>query len=239
MKSDIRRAEGFTLVEIAIVMVGIGLLVAGILGGATLIENRKIQTLITDLRSFDSSGGVFKENFRQLPGDITEPSVLLANCTSAPCSTPGNGDSTIGRGDWLAISATDEEFTFWHHLLAANLITSVKPTTNMEFGEGQPMSPLEGGYRMVGRMPMIWATSHNQHVLWVGDKASGSFGSWSPDQDSLQCAAIFKLDGKIDDGLPKSGRVNAAGNCTSSTATDNTWTQTTSGLTPLWYVLAF
>ena len=231
--------DGFTLVEISIVMIIIGLLIGGTFGGMKLIENMQVNKTVQDLKSFDAAGITFRDVYGRLPGDLTNPSVRLPNCTAAPCSTGGNGNRSVGRGDWLAIVSTDEEFTFWHHLQAANLITGVQPTTSMEFGEGQPESPLDGGYRMVGRMATVWASAQNRHLLWGGAKPSGSFGTYTPEQDSLKCSELFSLDSKIDDSLPKSGKVNAAGSCTSSTATDNTWLQTTGGVTPLWYVLAY
>lgn len=146
-----RNTSGFTLVEISIVMIIIGLLIGGIFGGMKLIDNVNVQRTIQDLKSIESAALTFKSTYGRLPGDIRSPSTQIPNCTDAPCATAGNGDRLLGASADLnaAIDTSMEKFTFWHHLQAANLLAmdyhNVADTT---FGEGQPSAPIGGGYRI-------------------------------------------------------------------------------------------
>lgn len=149
MKSTSSRS-GFTLVEISIVMIIIGLLIGGTFGGMKLVENAQINKTIQDLKSIESAAVTFKDTYGRLPGDIANPSTRLPSCSTPPCSTGGNGNRVIGSWYWGAsLAATDEQFTLWSHLQAADLLSmGTKNTTDLTFGEGQPEMPIGGGMRM-------------------------------------------------------------------------------------------
>ncbi|MCA0371426.1 MAG: prepilin-type N-terminal cleavage/methylation domain-containing protein [Proteobacteria bacterium] len=241
------KQSGFTLVELSIVMIIIGLLIGGIFGGMKLVENANVQKTIQDLKSFDAAGITFKDTYRALPGDMRNASTRLPNCTATPCATNGNGDRKIG-GDLAnsPIIATDEEFTFWSHLSAAGLISaSIQPTTNLMFGEGQPETPINGGYRMWGYYNGLFWTTNNissRHVLWMSDKYSDDFGTaTSQDQDSIPCRLSRQVDTKMDDGMPVTGRVMVWGACYAAplTATSGWATNASSLNAAVHYVLAF
>ncbi len=106
--------QGFTLVEISIVMIIIGLLIGGTFGGMRLIENANVQKAVRDLKAIESSALTFKDTFGRLPGDIVNPTARLPNCTIAPCATTGNGNRIIGPTNHhgTTITNTDENYTF-------------------------------------------------------------------------------------------------------------------------------
>lgn len=118
MKSEPTQSSGFTLVEISIVMIIVGLLIGGTFGGMKLIENMQVNKTVQDLKAIESAALTFKDTYGRLPGDMPNTAVRLPNCTVAPCATSGNGNRTIGAaGSWMnAIIDTSENFTFWHHL---------------------------------------------------------------------------------------------------------------------------
>lgn len=219
---------GFTLVEIAIAMIIIGLLIGGTFGGMQIIEAAKVAKTSSDLKSFDAGGLIFKDSFGRLPGDLRDPSIKLRNCTTPPCSIGGNGDRKIGGDfDSSAITATSEQFVYWQHMLAADLISNVKPVSDLTFGEGQPDSPLDsGGYRMIG-VSSIHGTvmqSKQKHVIWASENSDGTYSA-APGgaQDSIRCDQIRKLDRKMDDGHASRGRVVGGGWCTDRVNWDG-WT---------------
>jgi prepilin-type N-terminal cleavage/methylation domain-containing protein len=76
--------KGFTLVEIAIVMIIIGLLVGGIFGGVRLLDNARVLRTINDLKSAESAALTFKTSYGRPPGDVRNPSLRLQNCTTPP-----------------------------------------------------------------------------------------------------------------------------------------------------------
>jgi prepilin-type N-terminal cleavage/methylation domain-containing protein len=162
------RTQGFTLVEISIVMIIIGLLIGGTFGGMKLIENMQVNRTAQDLKAFTSASVTFKDTYGRLPGDIVNPAARIPNCTDAPCATGGNGNRIIGlQGLWTqSIAATDENFTYYHHLEASGLMSSgIKNTLDMNFGEGHP-KPLSAAaialcIGIIGRLGHAQSTSQD------------------------------------------------------------------------------
>jgi prepilin-type N-terminal cleavage/methylation domain-containing protein len=77
--------KGFTLVEIAIVLVIIGLLIGGVLRGQTMIQNARIKRLVNDMQGMQAAVLSFQDRFQMLPGD--------ENSTTIPTATdPVNGN---------------------------------------------------------------------------------------------------------------------------------------------------
>ncbi len=81
--------SGFTLVELAIVLVIIGLLVGGVLQGQELIKQAQIRSTITELSQFDTAVNTFRAKYRQIPGDISKAAAFGLNCpdVGAVCTT--------------------------------------------------------------------------------------------------------------------------------------------------------
>lgn len=218
MGSSISNTRGFTLVEISIVMIIIGLLIGGTFGGMKLIENMQVNKTVQDLKAIETAALTFKDTYGRLPGDMPNTAARLPNCTVAPCSTGGNGNRALDNTvDWTeAINDTNEKFTFWHHLTAAGFIEGlVKPTTNMEFGEGSPNARLgTGGYRMT-YIPQsgIWVPGDNggkfSHFTLIVNEPSIGIVGW--DNRSMEGYIASKIDRNIDDGKPITGKVRS--NC--------------------------
>ena len=203
-----QKSSGFTLVEISIVMIIIGLLIGGTFGGIKLVENAQVNKTVQEIKSTSSAALSFRNIYNRFPGDLTNPSVRLSNCTVAPCATGGNGDRRIGSvGVNGSITATDENFTFWHHLQAADLLSlAYRNTTDMVYGEGHPESSIGGGYRVfyysntpVGPCP----TNYSGHGFLVSGEPTGNVNT--PAGRALSCAQVRRLDDKMDDGLPLAG----------------------------------
>src|SRR6202171_88219 len=110
--------SGFTLVEIAIVLVIIGLLLGGILKGQELINSAKVKNLANDFRVIPTYVYGFQDKFKALPGDDSAAQTHLSTCV-APCRN-GNGNGVI-NGSWNTSTATDETWQFWAHVRLANL----------------------------------------------------------------------------------------------------------------------
>ncbi len=240
--------SGFTLVELSIVMIIIGLLIGGIFGGMKLVENANIQKTIQDLKSFDSAGITFKDIYRALPGDLRNASTRLPNCTTNPCARSGNGDrilGTLNAAENNALTVGDERFVFWHHLSAAGLITPLNNVDDLAFGEGQPDSSLNGGYRILGTQSgdfyVAGNTVPNKTLVRLSNEPSADLTTGVNLQNhSLTCAQVRAVDQKIDNDMPLSGRVLGWGNCpTAPVSVNSTYGNSTSGISFITYVLAF
>lgn len=108
------RRNGFTLVEIAIVLVIIGLLLGGLLKGQELIDSARAKSIAQDLRSVSIAVLSYQDKYRALPGDDAG-----AASRWGPSTCQGDGDGIIEGGS----SAPAENQCLWQHLRLANLIT--------------------------------------------------------------------------------------------------------------------
>ena len=130
------KQSGFTLVEIAIVLVIIGLLLGGVLKGQELINSAKVKNFATDFRNIPVFIYGYQDKFRKLPGDMSAVDLgtsmvgvcglLGVNCRAAgTVGTAGNG---VIEGNWYDVggntvvpgAAVDSEAArFWQHIRAA------------------------------------------------------------------------------------------------------------------------
>jgi prepilin-type N-terminal cleavage/methylation domain-containing protein len=121
MKS--RKQTGFTLVEIAIVLVVIGLLLGGILKGQQLINSARVRNLADQSSGVQAAYYGFIDRFRNLPGDMTPANacqVVGQKVDSANCATPANAPGGNGDG---RITTVAEAGAVWPHLSTAGFLT--------------------------------------------------------------------------------------------------------------------
>ena len=136
IKTSPKARAGFTLVEIAIVMVIIGLLIGGVLKGQAMIENAKVKRLVKQTDEFRAAVMAFYDKYGQYPGD--------ENVVGLPISDTNEGD-----GDGTVEANEDEEL--FEDLQKANLISGSFDGTNLPyhaFGDTITMywlNPLGGG----------------------------------------------------------------------------------------------
>ena len=110
------RQTGFTLVEIAMVLIIVGLMLGGILKGQELINSAKARSLANDFRQLPLFIYGYQDKFKRVPGDDVNAVVNVG----APVGHAGNGDSLIG-GNWDDKANASEAVLFWEHVRLANL----------------------------------------------------------------------------------------------------------------------
>jgi prepilin-type N-terminal cleavage/methylation domain-containing protein len=113
--------KGFTLVEIAIVLVIIGLLLGGILKGQEMITQAKIKNTIADFSGVSAAYFGYQDRYRATPGDDKDASRWGVG------ATPGDGDRKLS-GLYNG-AATDESLLWWDHLRRAGFVAG-SGTTN-------------------------------------------------------------------------------------------------------------
>jgi prepilin-type N-terminal cleavage/methylation domain-containing protein len=186
--------SGFTLVEIAIVLVIIGLLLGGILKGQELINSAKVKNLANDFRVIPTYIYAFQDKFKALPGDDISATTHMSGCV-APCAN-GNGNGVI-NGFWNSVTATDESWQFWAHVRHANLAAG--PTTWTAAAVGDPYVPKNAVGGQIGISSA--ATASVQIVTMTGTYQVCSAG--------LLGKFVKQLDVQMDDGNTATGSMRA------------------------------
>ena len=220
-----QRSSGFTLIEIAVVLVIIGLLLGGVLKGQELISSARVRNLISQQDGIKAAFFGFQDRYRALPGDYASAN---ANINCNPTCSNGNGNGRIeSAATPVNASVTHEETLVWTHLTAAGF--------------------LNGSYTFTDAVASDPSTPKNPFSSYLDleyDQTYGPAAPVPPFKHNLKTGAqvpveiIAEVDRKIDDGLPYSGAFQFSvyaptGNtppaatggqtCIDSTPTPNTW----------------
>jgi len=210
-----RNQRGFTLIEIAIVLVIIGLLLGGVLKGQELINTARVRALNNTVDGITAAWFSFQDRYRALPGDYSLAAVNLP----APVVPILNGDGNGLVGDVASVPNAAERGQAWVQLQAAGYIT--------------------GNYNGAG----VAANVYNCALVSCPDNGFGSglnigYGAQNQTQTALGTASISahelitgrgipvevlaELDRKVDDGNAGSGAMQLGGGGTGWTTTQAT-----------------
>lgn len=225
-----RQAErGFTLVELAIVMIIIGLLIGGILKGQELIGNARVSSSIAQIKAIEVGINTFRDKYSGYPGDILNPPAQVPNCTAAlapTCAQVGNGNSRIGAagaGQAIATAANENSAAF-AQMTAADMLSGVDPTiatgTASAANVNLISSNISGTYKLLydaGSTPTgaLGPIAAGHYARWDSTTTAASAATTT----NLNPSQAARVDRKLDDGSAISGAVVALG--TGGTAVGN------------------
>jgi prepilin-type N-terminal cleavage/methylation domain-containing protein len=231
-----KNSRGFTLIEMSIVLVIIGLLVGGILMGRDLLRQAEIQPFMTETDKYSRLALVFKEKYQYLPGDMPDATSLWgiqagatgnddicygsASTTQTTCN--GNGDGMITTGH--TNTGGHEMGRFWQHLANAGYISGqytgvrgISPTQIRVGGLSDMKGPIAGSNIGIG-----WVDGYRIDAGFVANYFRTAPGHWvsvafdwqSPQTEAgVEARKVFtpleqlNLDTKFDDGKPGTGKI--------------------------------
>lgn len=195
--------SGFTLVEIAIVLVIIGLLLGGVLKGQELINSAKVKNMANDFRNTATFVYAYQDKFRATPGDDPSADSHVSNGTKATTPDKMQGNTRI-NGNWNSTTTTDETVLFWQHVRLAGLATGITDATKPEYFPRNA----EGGRIGITSDPVVTgATANFPGSFFVCSEMEGRFAR--------------QLDSTIDDGSTATGNLRVIGPAgTASAAAD-------------------
>jgi prepilin-type N-terminal cleavage/methylation domain-containing protein len=220
------RQRGFTLIEMSIVLVIIGLIIGGILKGQEIVANARNKSTWNFAQAARAAANTYFDRYRAIPGDDPNAAARLDARVAA-----GNGNSIVGAQNadsatFIAVNAgAGEMLQYFNGLMAANLINggSVNSaTTATTFGPGSPLpsAPISGagmlvGYSIHAGTTGAAGTARSAHWYLIAKTPAAPIAAMSPRE-------VANLDTQFDDGLGTAGAVRADEantNCVASAST--------------------
>jgi prepilin-type N-terminal cleavage/methylation domain-containing protein len=170
--------EGFSLIEVAIAIVVIGLIASFALKGKELIHTAKLNAVSDQIESFKIATQMFVEKYGDIPGSLSNAKEII--------------DDSLENGNGAgAILSTDDAKRFWDHLRASGLLA-------LELINGYPSSKIGGFFYVASNVPGcsgVWA------VLTASTAGISDFKGILSQEDA------YRLDRKGDTGNPSSGEI--------------------------------
>ena len=200
--------SGFTLVEIAIVLVIIGLLLGGILKGQELINSAKVKNLANDFRTIPTYIYAYQDKFKALPGDDCIPGTHAgAPATDVPgapgaCGNRGNG--VIEGNPTSAGALTEEAWLFWQHVRVANLASGPTNTGDATY---RPKNALDGTIGIASLVNNTAGTVTENAVITAPTRMNGTYQVCS---ENIIGKFVKQLDIQMDDGNTQTGSMRAS-----------------------------
>lgn len=211
MNTHQAKSQGFTLVELSMVIIIISFLIAGISAGQSLVKQAALNSVITEQSSIVTGLNNFKLIYGGLPGDIDYASSYWPNCDPTPAKCNGDNNGKIEftfnpgfSGDYAAM----ESFRAWQQMSDAKLIPGSY--------SGKGGTP---GYQATAgiNIPPTKLMSNAGYFLTIYDLSSVNvaigLAKETPGIDNLGAVLspteIYNIDQKIDDGVPTTGIIRA------------------------------
>lgn len=207
-----RKQSGFTLIEIAIVLVIIGLLLGGVLKGQELIQSARVRNLIAQQDGVKAAYFGFLDRYRALPGDYSQATTNIPGCSACQ-----NGDN---NGQILLNGAILESIAAWEHLSKAGFITGSYVYSGTAASTNTPVNPYGSLSQLIFDNVYQDTAPTPRHNLKTGA--------------NIPSDILAEVDRKIDDGLANSGQfrfstfngaVNTSQECFNTT--NGTWQSAT------------
>ena len=180
--SKTSRQRGFTLIEIAIVLVIIGLLLGGVLKGQELITSARVRNLISQQDGIKAAYYGFQDRYRALPGDYA---AAASNLGGGGAIQAGNGNGQIDD------ASTVESILAWDHLTRAGFLNGSYAYATTMTDTSTPKNPYGRHIQIVYDANYGTGTPAARHNLKTGNQ--------------VPVEIMAEVDRKTDDGNPLTG----------------------------------
>ncbi len=212
--------QGFTLVELSIVLVIIGLIVGGILVGQDMIKAAEIRSTVSQIGSYNSAMNTFRDKYRYLPGDIMDAAANAAGLVDrAPLPGRGNGNSLIeGYGGATIIAG--ETLLVWRDLNQMGMLDGsyVTAVDGAAITNTMPTAATTGNLVKLylpeanlgrGNYITVYSTAGVNYYQILGMTAIVQATGVPTQVAALTPQEALNLDQKLDDGRPQTGSTRA------------------------------
>lgn len=198
-----KKQSGFTLIELAIVLVIIGLLLGGVLKGQELINSAKVKNMATDFKNVQVYIYGYQDKFHALPGDDAAPQNHVNNGTKATTAGQTQGNGVI-EGGWNTAADGDESCVFWQHVRLAGLAPG---STTVSCAAGNSYQPKNADGGIIGVQSISGFTT----ITKLADGANAPMnGAYVVCSAGVLGKYAKQLDTTLDDGEANTGSMRVA-----------------------------
>lgn len=207
---------GFTLIELSIVLVIIGLLVGGVLVGQDLIKAAEVRATITQVEKYNTSLYAFRTRFGGIPGDVSAGTAARFGMATRDGGTGrGDGNGLIDGSGGAALIACGETLLFWRDLSYANLIDGSYTAATDSAAGGCPV--VASGFQNVyfppaklgkGTYFTVFTNAGLNYYQAAGISSTDANGDYTLTA-TITPNEGFNMDNKVDDGYPLTGQIQA------------------------------
>lgn len=219
--------KAFSLVELSIVLVILGLLTGGVLAGKSLIRASELRSVSADLSRFRAAAYTFRDKYFYLPGDLANATAFWGDRATGTgaCADPAVADGSPGtcngNGDGKIdlLSATNEGSLSWQHLARAGLVEGEYSGINNPVFPGVNLP--RGRVSNTG-FALYWSSGTGVASSSGSDPNRfmfGTAGSSTMSGAALRPVETWNIDTKLDDGAPQTGKVISRTGTTGATGT--------------------
>lgn len=210
-------SKAFTLVELAIVIIIIGLITGGVIGAQSLIEGAKKTKIISNISQFKNAIRAFYLEYESLPGDFNEASSYFGtDCHAVPTRCNGNGNKLIA--DHNIIGSLHESRMAWKHLSLAEIMAGdfyggylTWPDYNIS--DTYPLGDNDNSMYVFSRnfTNSAWINVDSKNYLATNICYVTENGHYhdSDKGESLSVKTAYSIDKKLDDKMPFTGQVTS------------------------------
>lgn len=209
--------RGFTLIELSIVLVLIGLIIGGVLKGQEMINSTRLKMTVNQADAVKAAVNVFQDKYIQLPGDYDEATVYIGT----QAGSDGDGDGLIndaaGGAGVASITAADnvESSRAWEQMQVAQILGQVDLNDTTDTDDNFLPAKVDGT-----SWQLIFGTIDGRTAHWLRLEQSDGAGAAATNViTSLQAAEI---DRKYDDTQPDTGSIRADDGATPAATTCRT-----------------
>ena len=221
------RTEGFTLVELSIVLVIIGLIVGGIVEGQDMINASAERAQITQIEKYNQAVNTFRDKYNGIPGDLSIPLATQFGFTVPPdCTGQVGGRDGNGLIDGYVnpyAGLMGENALFWLDLYSAKLMDGNVPVAGGTSGWGSNFSGLctasitetdastvlPAGKLGYGTLLHVYETRGANWFMLANIASLSGANSHIRGNATIPVQQAYNIDKKIDDGFPTTGNVQA------------------------------
>ncbi len=205
------KQSGFTLVELAIVLVIIGLIIGGVLVGQDLIKAAEIRSTLGQIETYNTTVNAFRDKYRYIPGDINSTQAAQFGFTLRSGAVGhGDGNTMLESCSAGTVLLGCETALFWNDLNSAALIDgNFETSTDALVTSTTPNMILHLPEAKLGRGNFITVFSNTgRNFYQITGVTAVNAGVYTL-TTALTPQESFNMDDKIDDGRPLTGGVRA------------------------------